>query len=212
MTKRKLALAALLSVTALGGAAIAADTLASPRGPLRADSNGDGVVSRSEFFAAAEARFKRRDTDGDRTLAGDEIGHRRRGGTDAARAVTFAQLSQWTAARFARLDANGDGKLAGDELAVRRGRGGRSMGHGFGMLPGGGLRAGALARLDVDRDGRITRAELHARADRRFDRLDANRDGAIDRAELRALRIGGGGRGRLGSADLPPPPAPARDR
>ncbi len=54
---------------------------------------------------------------------------------------------------------------------------------------------GMLARLDVNKDGRIARAELkppaglagkEGRGQRMWDRLDSNKDGAITRSEMDA--------------------------
>lgn len=60
--------------------------------------------------------------------------------------------------------------------------------------------------IDADGDDRITLAELTAQLNRTFDRLDKDRDGALSRAELLTIRASAGdrgpGRGRRGG---PPP-------
>lgn len=43
-------------------------------------------------------------------------------------------------------------------------------------------------RIDADRDGVLTRAEVQAARNRMFDRLDADRDGALTAAEAEAAR------------------------
>jgi len=43
----------------------------------RLDTNGDGMVSRNEFLAAARQRFAKLDTNGDGFISADEIGQRR---------------------------------------------------------------------------------------------------------------------------------------
>lgn len=218
MTRKKLMLSAALTASVLGGAAVTANALIE-RGPMRADTNGDGVVSRSEFFNAAEARFKARDANGDRRLTGDEMKDRRgrfaRLDTNDDGTLSFAEQAAGTTARFSRLDADGDGKLTPEELAPRHGRRGGPVGFApDGDRPGPG--AMALQRLDTDGDGRITREEMRAQADQRFDRLDANRDGVIDQVELQAMRgrMAGGRRGdmvRSRMDDTPPAPPPAPD-
>jgi len=45
-----------------------------------------------------------------------------------------------------------------------------------------------LARVDTDRDGRISLAEMTAQRLARFDRLDTNRDGTLTREERRVAR------------------------
>ena len=219
MTKKKLLLAGALSLAAIGGAAATAHAVMGHKGPMRADTNGDGVVSRAEFFTAAEARFKTRDANGDRVLAGDEMQDRRGRfallDTDNDGKLSFAEQAAGTTALFTRLDSNGDGKLTAEELRPGRGRGpGRERGPRMmqgpddgPMAPGGGM----LALLDANRDGKITRDEMRAQADQRFDRLDANKDGAIDQAELQAARgqMRRGWRGPGMDGMPPPPPAPA---
>lgn len=39
----------------------------------RHDTNGDGVISKSEFIASAEERFKKMDADGNGEISKDEI-------------------------------------------------------------------------------------------------------------------------------------------
>lgn len=83
------------------------------------------------------------------------------------------------AAKFDALDKNKDGKLDASERPRHAGKrhGGR---HGHGAR--GGF---ADAALDIDKDGRISRAEAAAseRFAARFDQLDVNRDGFIDKAD-----------------------------
>ena len=227
MTKKKLIIAGLLSVAAVGGIGATAHAFMDHKGPMRADTNGDGVVSRSEFFAAAEARFKRKDANSDRVLAGTELQDKRgrfaRLDANNDGKLSFAEQAAGTTALFARLDANGDGKLTPEELGPGR-RHGRHGGDRAGLVqgpdrvagPGGGM---MLGRVDTNGDGKITREEMRAQADQRFDRLDANKDGVIDQAEMQAVagRMGQRGMGRgawrnQGMNDMPPPPPPAPEQ
>jgi len=89
--------------------------------------------------------------------------------------VTAAEFKAGQAERqdrmFARLDANGDGKLtAGAPRSAVS------------------LAGGMLMMLDADRDGAVTRAEMGAMADRRFQTADANKDGWLSPAELQTMR------------------------
>ena len=209
MTKKQnILLAAILSVSAIGGAAVAADAMAGPKGPMAADTNGDGVVSRSEFFAAADARYKARDANRDRKLSGDEMkdkgGRFARIDTNNDGVLTYEEAAAATSARFTRLDADQDGKLTPEEMRPMGERGHRHGPGGDDDGPGmrgarGGIGAMMLERVDTDKDGRISRDEMRAQADQRFDRLDVNKDGFVDKSELTA-RGRPGGRG-----DMPPP-------
>ena len=73
-----------LSLAGLAAPAIAQDAPPTPRGGgmMRADANGDGVVTRAEALAQAGERFDRMDANGDGQLTADEIaqiGERMRG-------------------------------------------------------------------------------------------------------------------------------------
>lgn len=213
MTKnKKLLIAGILSVTALGGAAIAADTIGH-KGPMRADTNGDGIVSRSEFFTAAETRFKKADANSDGVLAGTEMQDKRgrfaRLDANNDGKLSFAEEAAGTNTRFRAMDVDNDGKLTPEELGPRHRRGPRGDEAGLAQgpdgrpMPGGGM----LRRADTNNDGKITREEYRAQSDQRFDRLDVNKDGVIDAAELQAGQGRRGWRGQ-GMDDMPPPPPP----
>ncbi|THG40580.1 hypothetical protein [Sphingomonas olei] len=175
--------AAALAGTAISGAAIAqtaAPTAAAQRGPGAADTNRDGVVTRAEALAAADARFDRLDADKNGKLTAGE--HRgRRGGAEAE--VTREQFRERAGQRFDRMDANKDGRIDAAERQAMRDkwkgkRGGRHGGGGMGMMMG----------ADANRDGVLTKAEAVAAAGAMFDRVDTNRDGRIDAAERQAAR------------------------
>lgn len=103
----------------------------------RIDTNGDGLVSRAEHRAAAEARFARMDANGNGTIdPGEHRGKRGklRGGrgpgsgmralmmadTNRDGVVTRAEYDAAAAARFERLDTNRDGKLDAADRPQRR--------------------------------------------------------------------------------------------
>lgn len=56
----------------------------------------------------------------------------------------------------------------------------------------GGRMGAAVARMDADGDGRVSRAEFLAASQKRFERMDANGDGVLDASEMMPR----GGRGR----------------
>lgn len=74
---------------------------------------------------------------------------------------TLAQFQARIAGGFVGLDADSDGVVTAVELNDAS----------------GGMAAPMLARLDADRDGRVTRDEMGAGAERMFGRMDANGDG-----------------------------------
>ncbi len=91
-----------------------------------ADTNGDGVITRDEIAAAADARFARRDHSGDgaldRTDRAMPVANGAPGASAApARAqrnVTREQFRAGAMRRFDRLDTNHDGKIDATELAA----------------------------------------------------------------------------------------------
>ena len=91
---------------------------------------------------------------------------------DRAEASQHARL----AGKFDQLDKNRDGKLSADERPQRMGKHGRR---------GKGGHYGAMMKADVDKDGRISRAEAAAspKLAARFNEMDGNRDGFMDRAD-----------------------------
>lgn len=90
---------------------------------LRADADGDGVVTRAEIEREATDRFARLDRNGDGTFSAEEIaavpgyargserGENRRG------PITREEHVARALRRFNRRDADDDGRLAGAELA-----------------------------------------------------------------------------------------------
>ncbi|RIA46651.1 EF hand domain-containing protein [Hephaestia caeni] len=150
----KFVVAGLLAGTLFGGAALAAQATpapdAQPRAPRampKIDTDGSGTISRAEMLAAAEARFARRDANGDGQLSGDEMraphkhrshrgqrghrgGHRGHGDmlkhldTNGDGVVTRAEAEAAGATRaakhFDRIDANKDGRVDQAEVAQVR--------------------------------------------------------------------------------------------
>ena len=128
---------------ALGSAAIA--TVASaqegpgPRsgGMQRADTNGDGKISRAEYQAQVDSRFARLDANGNGSLDSDEMPMRGMGRRSMAPdgpppganntqpaaptgPVSRDQFRSLFMSRFDRIDTNHDGSIDPDEMAAAR--------------------------------------------------------------------------------------------
>lgn len=145
----KLVMALALGTVAATGSAAAQDDVAPHRGGgmgmMRADTNGDGVVTRAECTTQVDARFERMDANGDGRLDPDEMPRfgMRRGGRGTAPGgdmpppagttppppppagpMTRDQFRAMSMARFDRFDINRDGKLDASEMPRFGGRGG----------------------------------------------------------------------------------------
>lgn len=138
----------------------------------RLDRNRDGVVTLGEMRAMRARRIAAIDTNRDGRISRREFMEAR---PPWARGRPHRQMARRRARIFARIDIDGDGTISPAE-------GEASLMRWF-------------ARIDADRNGRLTRRELlEARQRlrggpaRRFGRLDANRDGAISFKELREQR------------------------
>jgi len=102
---------------------------------------------------------------------------------EGARDMTRAEYMAAAEARFAAEDANRDGVLSAAERMAARPRppvpvGGGTAGPGASRPARRGMGA-ALATLDADRDGRVTRAEYDAGSQARMTRIGARGDAAV---------------------------------
>lgn len=219
MSKRIFAMTAIL-LTATASIAYAAP---------KADLNGDEQVSRAEFMAAATSRFVRADANGDGVLTKDEKRDAREGRRDdrsnnrfakldangdgfvseaeyeTARATKDAKRNDKRDARRAemleRFDTNVDGELSETERAAakaereaKRGER-RAEREASGETRGKrGKRGKMRANPDLDGDGVITRAEYETASEQMFIRLDANGDGVLTKGEGRKGKGKRGGR------------------
>ncbi|WP_303638341.1 MULTISPECIES: EF-hand domain-containing protein [Stenotrophomonas] len=159
-------LLALLLGTSASGIALAADapTAPAPR-PAKLDSNGDGVIDRSEAAANPRlaAAFDTLDKNKDGKLSRDEMPrwkHGRRGGHGGE--------------RWAKLDANKDGRISRDEAKADP------------------RLAERFDQLDVNKDGYLDKADRELRRkqhrDAWFAAADSNRDGQLSKAEFDAAK------------------------
>ena len=129
-------LAALLAGTAMAGDAPRSD---GPRDVMRADTDGDGRVSRAEATAAGAERsgewFDKLDLNKDGYLTSDEL--------KQARATRRADMQQKMEDRFKEADVNADGQLSLDEVQSKMPR-----------------LAERFSALDTDKNGQLSKEEL----------------------------------------------------
>ena len=97
--------------------------------------------------------------------------------TDGDQAVSRAELQAGATARFAAIDANRDGQATVEEIRAYR------------EQQRAERQARRLARLDTDKDGRISEAEFVARRLEQMERLDRNGDGVLDASDRRRPRF-----------------------
>lgn len=99
----------------------------------KADSNHDGVITRSEFVTARNANFSRMDRNNDGVISN----------ADFARLASFRpQMAEQFETVIARADTNGDGKVTRGEFQVA-------------PIP-------LFELADTNQDGNVTKAELDA--------------------------------------------------
>ncbi|HUQ08984.1 MAG TPA: hypothetical protein VM146_01620 [Steroidobacteraceae bacterium] len=139
-----LAVAALLAGNAMAGnAPDGAPAKDGPRGIMRADTDGDGKVSKDEAAALHDKKqgdwFDKTDANKDGFLTEDEIQNGRDARRDHMRGEMKARMEQ----RFKEADANNDGQLSLDEVQAK--------------LP---RLADRFNTLDADQNGMLSKDEL----------------------------------------------------
>lgn len=174
--------AGLILATTAAGAQIAPNASAAPR---------DGIQTRAEVVDRARTMFSRVDADRDGFITAEEgralraqMGQRRgdqrmaRQGNGAGRAMIFE-----------RLDTNRDNMISRDEFArAQELRGQRNGMRGQRLAMRARMGGAMLRTADANRDQRISLAEAEVAALQRFDRVDVNRDGRVTRDERQQAR------------------------
>ena len=172
---KKILLGAGLTLAATAaGAQLAPNAQVAPR---------DGVQTRAEVVDRARTMFSRVDANRDGFITAEEgralraqMGQRRADG--AGRAMIFD-----------RLDTNRDNVISRDEFnRAQELRGQRAEMRGQRMAMRGRMGGAMLRTADANRDQRISLAEAEAAALQRFDRVDLNRDGRVTRDERQQAR------------------------
>ena len=142
--KRSLTTCALAVAALLAGNVMAGDGAHDgPQGIMRADTNGDGKISKEEAAAAQDQRqddwFAKTDANKDGFLTEDEIRDAREARRDHMRGEMKARMEE----RFKEADANNDGQLSLDEVQAKMPR-----------------LAERFNTLDADKDGMLSKEEL----------------------------------------------------
>jgi len=187
MTRSKTLIVSGLTVLLLGGVAFA-----NPE----ADTDNNGVISKSEFLAHAQAKFDRADQNRDGYISRSE--------QDNARASHSAERQ---AKHFDRFDANGDGVITKDEFAStaeahkdgrrerrkefrekrdstdRQDRMERRKAFKERRAEHGGK--DRWERVDINGDDLISAQEYMSGAEKMFEFLDADGDGQLSKGEGR---------------------------
>lgn len=132
------------------------------------DANSDGKIDKADREARMAERFKTLDTDGSGEVSLAEM----KAGQDARQAKRTERMAARAEAR-----PGGPGERMGGMRRGKRGHGDR--GHAM---------RGGMMRMDANKDGAITLAEMEAGALERFKRQDSNNDGQVTKAERDAAR------------------------
>ena len=175
----------LIGGGAIATAAIAAAVAFAAPGQMgKADTNGDGSLSKAEVTAMANTHFAKMDVnaDGQINAADREARQKAKFGeidTDKNGSISEAEFTAAHAARISERGERGEGKMRG----YHDGRSHHGMGKGH---HGGGMKM--LKMADANGDKTITKAEMTAAVDAHFAKADTNKDGQISSAEHDAMR------------------------
>lgn len=177
----KTLLAGLSAMALVGGAGAA--YAHNHGGGMKADANGDGIVTRAEAETGATERFAKMDANNDGVINA---------------ADREMRMNERRTKMFAMMDADNNGQISRDEFMAHKHEGMRGGMHGGkdGMKEGKGHKMGMrghrggkmMQMADTNNDGAISKAEFTAAWMSRFDKADANNDGQVTAEERQAMR------------------------
>jgi Ca2+-binding EF-hand superfamily protein len=145
---------------------IVASVIAAPGALAQQQEAGPKPIPRAQFIASMDADFRKMDADKNGQVTRAEIEQ-----VERVRAEISATARN--RAQFAELDTNRNGQLSPAEFAK--------------LTPPANVNAApALARMDTNRDQRISLVEYRAATVANFDRLDTDRNGVVTPAEAKA--------------------------
>lgn len=170
------------------------------------DANKDGFIDAAEAQTAKKERWEkmkeRRAEKGDGKYDGKGMkGHKGHGMMEKADAnkdgkITKAEYDAVAMGKgsFEDKDFNKDGVIDKADWDAKRA-----------ACESGSMLCGPLAKMDENKDGKVSRAEFMSKPGPMFERMDTNKDGAIDQAEMAAAKaMKGHKKGHGMGPDAPP--------
>lgn len=146
------------------------------------DTDGDGVISRSEIAAAKAARFKAIDSNGDGKLSLDELSSHAQERHSKRKEKQQDKRSQRQAKRFEKLDADANGAVNLAEFIERTPRGEEQV------------LKNIFKVMDQDANDELSLEELQNAKNQRsammFAKLDKNGDGQVSEQEFSQMKLG----------------------
>ena len=156
---------------------------------MMADANKDGNITRAEASAAATQLFAKMDANKDGKIDQEDRAamreQRQAARFDKMDANDDGSISKDEFGN--RGDRAASERPDGERMAGERGpRDGKRDGKGWGGKRGGKGGMGMMRDADTNGDKAISAAEFQAASTARFDRMDANKDGTVTKAEMDA--------------------------
>ena len=139
-------------------------------GIASAQAQGSANVPRTVYITTMDQEFGKMDA--------DKNGHVTRAESEAfQRAVAVAESGKRMRSMFAELDSDRSGQLSMAEFAKASSGPPQVNGQPF------------IARLDSNKDGKVSLVEHRAGKLARFDQIDADKDGIVTAAEMKASGV-----------------------
>lgn len=139
-----------------------------PISPLAAQAAAPQPLSRAAFIAAMDAEFRQIDSNRDGSATRTEIASNQQ-------RIVAANAARRAAAAFASIDTDRNGQISLAEFSKATAG-----------TPATTDPSGVMARLDSNRDSKVTLIEYRTLTLANFDRLDIDKDGVLSAAERRA--------------------------